>query len=315
MTARNRPQSASSRHAWGGDGADNMGYGEDLPAAMESEAYDPSRNANMNINQNQAVEVAEPQSGCWFKFKKGVRSLWATKMTEDTSNNPEMKIKTTLRELIIYLVFLAILCIVTFGMTNSTMYYYTKVMSELFLDSSFPDTKNTYRGMTTMHDFWRFAKGPLVDGLYWETWYNDRNVSQDELGYIFYENKLLGVPRIRQLKVKNDSCTIHSDFQDQIKTCYDSYAGAIEADAPFGLMNGTAWNYQTEEELDGSSHWGFMATYGGGGYVQNLGLKKSESLAVIDELMQNLWLDRGTRAVFVDFTVYNANINLFCVIR
>ena len=35
------------------------------------------------------------------------------------------------------------------------MYYYTKVMSELFLDSQFPDTKNTYRGMTTMMDFWR----------------------------------------------------------------------------------------------------------------------------------------------------------------
>lgn len=30
---------------------------------------------------------------------------------------------------------------------------------------------------------------------------------------------------------------------------------------------------------------------------------------------QNLWLDRGTRAVFMDFTVYNANINLFCIIK
>ena len=41
----------------------------------------------------------------------------------------------------------------------------------------------------------------MVDGLYWETWYNNQSVSQDELGYIFYENKLLGVPRMRQLKV------------------------------------------------------------------------------------------------------------------
>jgi hypothetical protein len=40
-------------------------------------------------------------------------------------------------------------------MTSSTMYYYTKVMSELFLDGQFTDTKNTFRGMTTMHDFWR----------------------------------------------------------------------------------------------------------------------------------------------------------------
>lgn len=47
---------------------------------------------------------------------------------------------------------------VTFGMTSPHMYYYTKVMSELFLDSQFPDTKNTFRGLTTMHDFWRVCQ-------------------------------------------------------------------------------------------------------------------------------------------------------------
>lgn len=42
-------------------------------------------------------------------------------------------------------------------MTSPTMYYYTKVMSELFLDSQFPDTKNTFRGLTTMQDAWRVS--------------------------------------------------------------------------------------------------------------------------------------------------------------
>ncbi len=46
---------------------------------------------------------------------------------------------------------------VTFGMTSPTMYYYTKVMSELFLDAQFPETKNTFRGLTTMQDFWRVS--------------------------------------------------------------------------------------------------------------------------------------------------------------
>lgn len=35
----------------------------------------------------------------------------------------------------------------------------------------------------------------------------------------------------------------------------------------------------------------------------------------IASLKKNLWLDRGTRAAFIDFSVYNANINLFCVVR
>lgn len=75
------------------------------------------------------------------------------------------------------------------------------------------------------------------------------------------------------------------------------------------------WTYATEEELDGSGHWGLISSYGGGGFVQNLATTKAQSLNIIDILKQNLWLDRGTRVIFIDFTVYNANINLFCVIR
>ena len=31
-------------------------------------------------------------------------------------------------------------------------------------------------------------------------------------------------------------------------------------------------------------------------------------------LFDNRWLDVYTRAIFVEFTVYNANINLFCIV-
>jgi len=270
----------------------------------------------MSVDSRQpVVHVAENQNGCWEKFKRGVRSLWATRQTEDTGEDREMHVKTTLRELVVYLVFLVILCVVTFGMTSPTMYYYTQVMSQLFLDTPFGEGDTTFRTLTTMGDFWEFSEKAMLDGLYWETWYNDRNVSQDELGYIFYENKLLGVPRIRQLKVRNDSCTVHDDFKKEIKACYDAYAKSIEDKRPFGVMNGTAWTYHTEQELDGSGHWGLISSYGGGGFYQDLASTKALSAAIVSDLKSNLWLDRGTRVVFLDFTVYNANINLFCVIR
>lgn len=84
---------------------------------------------------------------------------------------------------------------------------------------------------------------------------------------------------------------------------------------PTSVIISCSWTYQTEEELDGSGHWGLISSYGGGGFVQDLALNREASLAIISELKQNLWIDRGTRVVFVDFTVYNANINLFCVVR
>lgn len=76
-----------------------------------------------------------------------------------------------------------------------------------------------------------------------------------------------------------------------------------------------SWEYSTEDDLDGSSVKGKIATYSGAGYYQNLASNSSASMEIIQDLKQNLWIDRGTRVVFFDFSVYNANINLFCIIR
>ncbi|OBS58694.1 hypothetical protein A6R68_10181, partial [Neotoma lepida] len=35
---------------------------------------------------------------------------------------------------------------------------------------------------------------------------------------------------------------------------------------------------------------------------------------ILQYLFDNSWLDTLTRAVFVEFTVYNANVNLFCIV-
>lgn len=42
---------------------------------------------------------------------------------------------------------------------------------------------------------------------------------------------------------------------------------------------------------------------------------KEESREKLEFLRQNGWLTRGTRVVFIDFSTYNANVNLFCIIR
>lgn len=36
--------------------------------------------------------------------------------------------------------------------------------------------------------------------------------------------------------------------------------------------------------------------------------------SLLQYLFDNIWLDVYTRAVFVEFTVYNANVNLFCIV-
>ncbi|CAF0799310.1 unnamed protein product [Didymodactylos carnosus] len=161
--------------------------------------------------------------------------------------------------------------------------------------------------------------GPIVEGLYNEKWYNDDNITAAQYGYVLYENKILGRPRLRQLRVTNHSCTVHKKFQALIPECFAPYGSNKEDKSLYGPVNDTiadtAWHYQSSSELKGSSVAGLISTYSGSGYVQNLGVNYATSKAILDDLEQNLWLDRSTRVVLLDFTVYNANINLFCQIR
>ena len=89
----------------------------------------------------------------------------------------------------------------------------------------------------------QYADQVLVKGLYtdWETWYNGVNLTESQLGYVIYENKLQGVPRLRQVRVRGDSCIVPSDFKSQITKCYGPYSSGAEDNTPFGLMNGTAY--------------------------------------------------------------------------
>ena len=81
------------------------------------------------------------------------------------------------------------------------------------------------------------------------------------------------------------------------------------------MLSFIRWRYQSVKELEGNSHWGMLATYSGAGSIQNLREMRNESLAIIRELKEGLWIGRGTRYISLDFTLYNANINLFCVVK
>uniref|UniRef100_A0A8C1WFA4 Polycystic kidney disease 2-like 1 n=2 Tax=Cyprinus carpio TaxID=7962 RepID=A0A8C1WFA4_CYPCA len=240
--------------------------------------------------------------------------LWGTALRKDTKENPELNVKANLKELLIYIVFLVDLCLLTYGMTSSATYYYTKAMTDLFVNLP-GDSGISFSSISTMNDVWTYMENPLLDSLYWTKWYNDEPLPNENQSFIYYENMLLGVPRIRQLKVKNNSCNVHKDFQQEIAECFDVYSDKKEDNSAFGLINGTAWQYHSEKEIKGSSHWGLLTTYSGAGYYQDLAKTKEDSAAILMDLKDNLWLNRGTRVLFIDFTAYNANINLFCVLR
>ncbi|XP_022349465.1 polycystic kidney disease 2-like 2 protein isoform X2 [Enhydra lutris kenyoni] len=228
----------------------------------------------------------------------------------------EVEIRTTLQELALYFIFLINLCILTFGMVNPHMYYLNKVMSSLFLDTSAPgDERTNFKSIRSITDFWKFMEGPLLEGLYWDAWYTNKTLYDlKNSSRIYYENILLGVPRVRQLKVRNNTCKVYSSLQSLMDECYDRYTSKNEDLADFGLQVETEWKY-TPPDSTSPWHWGFVGVYRNGGFIFTLSKSKSETKNKFIDLQLNSWITRGTRVIFIDFSLYNANVNLFCIIR
>jgi polycystin 1L2 len=119
-------------------------------------------------------------------------------------------------------------------------------------------------------------------------------------------------------------------FRDQIPFCIDDYSVLNQEKNNFNyswspLFNQSyvplgptaeifkAFQYTSSDDLDSTPYSGVYTSYRGGGYVFRI-LKTF----TLEELQNNLtalqqmnWIDRQTRAVFIEFSLYNPNINLF----
>ena len=80
--------------------------------------------------------------------------------------------------------------------------------------------------------------------------------------------------------------------------------------APFGPeAEPIKWTHRTMAQLDGSRHRGSFAQYDGGGHVVDLPSNRTAALLAIEQLEQQGFVDRATRAVLVDRSNPNPNPN------
>lgn len=258
------------------------------------------------------------------KRRSLIRSVFTTKtMLEHKQASAQERARATLFELCIYIVFVIITCILAFGMTTPTHYYYTKGLENLFVHNKFTDAadvSNTYTSIASASQVWDWMDGSLIPGLFPTHYYNGEPLPVNP-GKLLEDSELLGAPRIRQLKVTNHSCNVPEAFDDIIFDCYAAYAQSNEDRAQqipatgYGipLLNATndAWSYRTADELDHSNYEGQLDTYGGGGFAIDLPRNFSSAKAIVKNLKDMRWVTEGSRVIFVDYAVYNANVNLF----
>ncbi|XP_030083568.2 polycystic kidney disease protein 1-like 2 [Serinus canaria] len=219
----------------------------------------------------------------------------------------EQKAFALIREILAYLGFLWMLLLVAYGQRDPNSYYLNKHIEDSFTDG--------FHDVYSYQDFFTWANTTLLKNLYgtYKGFITDGN------------SKLVGSARIRQVRVKGDTCPISPRLQHIVEECHAPYSLQTEDTSVYGehwntsaLDNSSdmssAWQYQSQSKLRGHPSWGKLAIYSGGGYVIHLGTDPKNASRILQYLFNNVWLDTFTRAVFIEFTVYNANVNLFCII-
>jgi len=74
---------------------------------------------------------------------------------------------------------------------------------------------------------------------FWNLTARGQRLTDEELGYSFYANRLIRVPRLRQLRVSADSCQLRSDVPQTIAaTCLGHYSTLTASVKQYGTLPG-----------------------------------------------------------------------------
>jgi polycystin 2 len=166
-------------------------------------------------------------------------------------------------------IFLFVIVYMTFSQYSADFYILRSRIDSLF---------ENQQKITQAKDFWDFVEGDLLKGLYWEELYNQgRKVTKfkcPSTGILandpcpvpytdrnmMYENRMLGVPRMRMIKVTNSSCLEHMnpDFKTAIRKCFAPYDAEHEDKTSFipehrKFTEESSWIYQSADQLETGS--------------------------------------------------------------
>ncbi|XP_030437861.1 polycystic kidney disease protein 1-like 3 [Gopherus evgoodei] len=233
-----------------------------------------------NIFIMQPLKVA----GLTLLFSLGLkRMLWQDK-------GKEQQLQRSLA-LLAQLVLLASLTVVCYTERSPHELYFNEAIRKSI-------TPNFHR-IRGLGDFYGWARGTLLPSL-----------DGPHPGFISDGNALLlGSVRLRQLRPQP---------QHQLCSCRQQDAGGHGPGwGPPGQSRGaqdSIWVNHGAESLGEYPVWGQLSLYPGGGYLAHLGTNSSHAHSVLQHLERSQWLDGCSCAIFVEFTVYNANVNLFCVV-
>ncbi|UJR22497.1 hypothetical protein I4U23_025550 [Adineta vaga] len=257
--------------------------------------------------------------------------------------------KLVLRTFFIYMIFVSNVLIVTILMQSSQSFLITNTFEYHLIHRRFPVKatwleRDSFRNARTMYkstfmigfqqiatfqDIWQFMNETIGEVfLHSQQWMSKPSVtSQHSIHWILDHFLMIGVIRMRQVRVKAEKCNIPKSYSDEIADCYPAYSSEKKDTNSFGPITSSdsaeinskkPWRYMSAKETGMNSYTGQYGKYDGDGYIVDLAQYDRTNRRFIkdlNELEKYHWLDKATRALFIDIITYNPSINLFSYIK
>ncbi|XP_033737965.1 polycystic kidney disease protein 1-like 2 [Pecten maximus] len=234
----------------------------------------------------------------------------------------EIMMARAVKECIVTILFLWIIYSISFSNRDDRSFRVHDIISKHFIYPQ--NNKPTFPAIKTTVNFIDWLKLTAFPALFPEYEYNGEKMHwRWRQYYADLTNFRVGPPRLRQVRVVEEEADY--PFFGRIKT-FPEYSFTSEESKDFCFhwkplpcdveKEAYSFSYNGWKHTSASSIWGipvtgYYTTYSGGGYITELDVNWDFSNRTLNELNKFLWFDRQTRAVFLEFTLYSANLNLF----
>ncbi|CAF3982665.1 unnamed protein product [Rotaria sordida] len=250
----------------------------------EANEYIDDNGIDLNNNEDYLHSI-EYDSLYNFQSRKPVNRLNENELANARQYRlKEIQMWSIIREFFIYLTFLTLICIIAYSNRDYNSFLQVHHLRKYFLNSR--QINYDYTKISTINEYWKWLENSFVSNLRAQQWYNDdtlRNLN----GYINDKsNRTIGWSIMRQLRVKTNLCSDQRIISKSFK-------------------------YTTSDKLDTYIYIGQHETYSGGGYIYEFRGRLLDLKSNLSKLHQLEWIDDKTRAIFIQLTLYNPNVQLF----
>ncbi|XP_069977559.1 polycystin family receptor for egg jelly [Penaeus vannamei] len=236
----------------------------------------------------------------------------------------EIEMWDIIKEIFSYSIFLWIFLTLSYGNRDPNAFYMQKTLREAFIHEGAVDGTD-FSKVSNTNMFWYYLNNGLMTDLRADTLYNGKPPYSLRGFLNDWCNRIMGYAIIRQIRARKNSCRVPSAMKSLTTNC-SGFGGLVNEDnehycAGWELPTERTKNskacrkgefrYSSAWDLQSLPVWGNRDWYSGGGYVIHLRGPTDEVLQNFKFLESNKWIDASTRAVLIEFSSYNSQVNLF----